>query len=342
MPDDIDPLVPQPRLPTAAPVSVEDATRALLGGFGNAVYGMSQLPKQAFQSSENLRQGGDYDPAPIMQTVSLLAGGGMPAAEEGAAGIFGGRLAKTADLDALRWAQKLQRSNWSPNYIHKATGWFQGPDKNWRFEIPDTGAQATYMRGSPMPANPTLGSTLRHPVLYDAYPDLKEIPVKWEGPAGTGAHTPYAGEEEITLGHQGESPTKGITGPALHETQHAIQWREGFSGGTSPDVMKPYAAEALVKHGYLAPGTSPGNYKILNKNAKAILDNVAYQAYTRHAGEVEANNVMNRYLLGNIDKGVYKIPPWETETVPASKQIVRPPFAGSPYENQWLLNALNK
>lgn len=52
---------------------------------------MAELPKQMFEESENLRQAGDYNPAPYVETALALAGGGMPAAERGAIGALGGK-----------------------------------------------------------------------------------------------------------------------------------------------------------------------------------------------------------------------------------------------------------
>jgi hypothetical protein len=58
---------------------------------------MAELPKQMFESSENLRQGGDYNPAPFVETALSLAGGGMPAAEKGALGSSGGWFPKATE-----------------------------------------------------------------------------------------------------------------------------------------------------------------------------------------------------------------------------------------------------
>lgn len=69
--------------------------------------------------------------------AGALGGGGMPMAERGAAGIFGGRLAKTADLQALRRAEEAARAGVDPRKIWSDTGWAQGAEGKWRFEVPD-------------------------------------------------------------------------------------------------------------------------------------------------------------------------------------------------------------
>lgn len=321
---DVDPIVPQQRLPTAPPLAVDDATRALLGGVGNAIYGISQLPKQIMNSSEELRAGGDYNPAPMMDMAQLLYGGGMGAAEKGAAGVFGGRLARNADLSNLDLAQAMDAAGHSPEQIHDATKWFKGNDGQWRFEIPDTGANAAYIRGKPMGEPKTLGDTLHHPLLYEAYPDMKHIPVRWDQAPGNGGHSPFTGNESIAL--SAEDPANVTTPTSLHEAQHAIQWREGFAPGNNVASMQPYAAEALQQHGLLKRVT-PTTYQPLAPpgDVAKLLQNSSYEAYKRHAGEVEARNASHRF--SNAETGY----PWQTEDVPADKQIVRPPFSGSPY-----------
>lgn len=57
------------------------------------------------------------------------------------AGIFGGRLAKTADHAKLAQAEKMAAEGAGPSEIWDATGWFKGADDKWRFEIPDTAAR---------------------------------------------------------------------------------------------------------------------------------------------------------------------------------------------------------
>lgn len=61
---------------------------------------------------------------------------GQFAADE--SGMFAGILAKNADLDALDVAKNMANSGASRDDIWKQTGWFQGVDGKWRFEIDDS------------------------------------------------------------------------------------------------------------------------------------------------------------------------------------------------------------
>lgn len=65
----------------------------------------------------------------------------------GSVGMFAGRRAKTADLNALAKAEELASSGASRDAIWNETGWFQGPDKQWRFEIDDSQANMRQSMG---------------------------------------------------------------------------------------------------------------------------------------------------------------------------------------------------
>lgn len=52
---------------------------------------------------------------------------------------YAGANAANADLEALEVAKGMAEQNVSPETIRQATGWFQGADGKWRFEIDDSG-----------------------------------------------------------------------------------------------------------------------------------------------------------------------------------------------------------
>lgn len=181
--------------------------------------------------------------------------------------------------------------------IRMATGWFKGIDGRWRYEIDDEGMRvkqravdnfrkATVARASAeepdfvWPAgqdlfNGPLSSLIDHPALFAAYPQLKNIQVKygvWAAAKGAddmeGTYISPAGGDDIWLYRDMEMRASGGNRPAarralLHEIQHAIQYIEGFAPGSSPN------AEA--------------------KSGRAAELNMApIEAYDRSAGEIEA------------------------------------------------------
>lgn len=88
---------------------------------------MAELPKRMFEESENLRQTGDYNPAPYVETALSLAGGGAPAAERGALGALGGKLAPAKEWDpgsvGIRMVAKTGKEGaaWNPDVYHPFT-----------------------------------------------------------------------------------------------------------------------------------------------------------------------------------------------------------------------------
>lgn len=287
----VDPLVPAPQSPAdPGPISnaigIPDAVRALTGVVSN----VASLPKQIMGASEQLRTTGDYNPQPAGDAM-LLAAGGLPGAEAGAAGVFGGRLARSANLKDLDLAQAMQTAGHSPEQIYDATKWFQGKDSKWRFEIPDTNASMSGTGGR-------LGQLLDHPELMQQYPDLRGVPVDFNYRGGVAYFDPY----ENKIGMNATLPTGDATDTGLHEIQHWIQHHEGFSPGTSPRAMLPIAQQTVQRFGVTADPAQ-----------------LALEAYMRHAGEVEARNVQTRFGMGATAKDYL---PWETEDRPRNLQIL--------------------
>lgn len=186
-----------------------------LGDIGNALMGDMQL-----------EIGPDGQVSPIdpklVDATGTLAGlameGGMTAPRpRNSLGVFGGINAKTADLNALALAKRYKDAGAPEELIWRETGWAQGPDGEWRFEIPDQTSKFNENILQPWSSNETskarefwtkkfaenpnmhvgavdemtrkeleelLGSAttlekvLDHPALYEAYPDLRKLRVE--------------------------------------------------------------------------------------------------------------------------------------------------------------------
>ncbi|HWK42693.1 MAG TPA: LPD23 domain-containing protein, partial [Croceibacterium sp.] len=176
--------------------------------------------------------------------AGLVMGGGIAAPRPvGSVGMFGGRLAKTADHAALRKAEEMAAKGAERDAIWHETGWFQGADGKWRFEIDDSGATASRWRKTG-----PLRKVLKHAELNEAYPDAGKIPVKKTGsktgistgadyqPRGDGWFGGWRQPEEIRTSPFADAlDPEGRSSRLLHEAQHAIQKREGFARGASRD-----------------------------------------------------------------------------------------------------------
>jgi hypothetical protein len=293
---------------------------------GNA----ASLPQRATEAAGQLQQTGDqYDPGPVLETALMMMMGRIPTVKPGEAGVFGGKLSKTADLDALKTAQeiekmqnsKLENHTWTPKEmevrnlrdriyepIRQETGWFRGDDGHWKYEIPDTWAR-TSLKGMAEarvnrppaiePHDPLSGTTLErymdHPALYEAYPHLKNYQVDtFKNEPYGGLHWP--GQNRISINNA--LPRTKAHSVMLHEIQHGIQEHEGFAPGGNPGWIKS-------KFLWDAPRETLDKFiDVPDKAWNAAADKV----YRRHAGEVESRNVQKRAA----DKAFSSLPPWES------------------------------
>lgn len=252
--------------------------------------------------------------------------------------IFAGPMAKTADHVALSNAMKMAEQGSHPTDIWNQTGWFQGADSKWRFEIPDNRADihtgvadnlySDMNTGQPHSDNGFMTQVLNHPELYKNYPQLGNVrttvnSVDPSGPASAsfnyslGKHpeteAPYAiaGSQDIALSPNTIYPNSNLVGDmghgsptelALHELQHGVQQIEGFTPGSTVEKAQSYQGA----------------------------DETPWQAYQRTAGEVEARNVETRRPFTPGER--QRIPPWETQDIPPdTPQIVLNPIDHDPF-----------
>jgi hypothetical protein len=320
--------VPPPQSPAALPRPVQDAVQGLLSGIGGAVGSAvdaakvpgqiaSMRPETPGMWSEKDQMNEDAANNKLSswapQAAMTLAGMGAPAAEAGAAGIFGGRMAQGADLGLLQKAQQLDMKGYPSSEIHFNTGWFKGVDGKWRFEIPDQNA------GMQTIGAPNLGGAMDHPELYKNYPNLASRPVVWDKSAGNAG---YSSDGTFHLSPNNvDTPTDLRS--AMHESQHAVQNLEGFSPGTNPTAMMEPTINEYQKRGYLTPqqaDRAKNEWAVPNAEIANLLNTTAHETYMRHAGEVEARNVGDRQPFSNLAR--QQAPPMSTQDRPSYQQIV--------------------
>lgn len=279
----------------------------LIGGLGNALV---VQPAQSFHRllTQGYESGNPQSAEDAFNVAGAAMVGGLAAPKPAAntVGIFGGRLAKTADQAKLAQAEKMAAEGVPREQIWTETGWFRAPDGKWRFEIDDS--KASHLGSSENwtdimldgPINRVIG----HNELYNAYPSISNISTM--SSTGRGASW-YAKDpkEEIKISGRDK---KHKTAIGLHELQHAIQTREGFGEGTS------------------------GNNIIADLRGKIdekyLTNEIIREAYRRHAGEVEARAVEKRMELTPDQRRAR--PPWLDYDVPEDKQIVRFANGGRP------------
>ena len=144
---------------------------------------------------------------------------------------FGGKNAKNADIGLLQKAETLEKDEVSAEEIRKATGWSRGLDNKWKFEIDDS--KAKYKKEKiRLGKAVNLNEVLEHRDLFKAYPDLKKVKVKEI--SNLDARGIYSPNFDCIFINE-NLPTQEKLKSLIHEVQHAIQVREGFAVGESPD-----------------------------------------------------------------------------------------------------------
>lgn len=199
---------------------------------------------------------------------------------------FAGENADTADKMKLATAKEMLESGVDSETVRRETGWFKGYDGEWRFEIDDSnmeysrnGFNPDYLRYKELELKFLEGTIsnselqelqntpqdikdinlhrldqfVKHKSLFDAYPELKRVRVSFgTNIKGNGAF--YPATFSIKINPKSEDVRKTL----LHEIQHAVQYTEGFTGGTD------------------------------------VKETASYEQYRKTAGEIEARDVANR------------------------------------------------
>lgn len=231
-------------------------------GLGKSAYDAFMTPYRVLTSPEPVTTEQMIEPAANIALTAPLGGAaigkaaGAKMVEDNAAGIFGGRLARTADHAKLAQAEEMAGKGVPREQIWNDTGWFQGVDGKWRFEIDDSGA--TYQGGR----RGKLSSIVDHPDLYDAYPEAGRAKVYPRNGSSGGLTEGLTGPvgnriipHQIEMGSRTD-PRKAF----LHESQHIAQAQEGFSRGANlkdPDYwgnLGEQEARAVEKRADLTPG----------------------------------------------------------------------------------------
>jgi hypothetical protein len=331
--------------------------------FNNAAEASRGIPHTAEQSWPR-----DKDAA---LAGAVMTGGLGAIRPTGSLGMFGGRLAKTADHAALAKAEELAAKGAPREQIWNETGWFQGADNKWRFEIDDSGAKPSWWRSTGR-----LGKVLKHPELKNAYPDVAAIPVKrMKDTAGLSMGAGYQERGKGLLGswRQPEeisfSPFSELLDPEgqptrlLHEAQHAIQKREGFArganqseysylvdGDTGPnsvagprfrharEAVAPYADEMMRRDG-LSPTEPALDFANIPKEriVAAIDENLAWKKQ-RQEYERKAYDALNK---GAYDRSAGEVEARNVEArqhMTAEERRATPPWQTQdrPFDRQLL------
>ena len=144
---------------------------------------------------------------------------------------YAGTKAETANITQLSRAKEMELNGEKTETIRAETGWNRGLDNKWKFEIDDS--KAKYKKEKiRLGKAVNLNEVLEHKDLFKAYPDLKKVKVKEI--SNLDARGIYSPNFDCIFISE-NLPTQEKLKSLIHEVQHAIQVREGFVVGESPD-----------------------------------------------------------------------------------------------------------
>ncbi len=264
----------------------------------------------------------------------------------GALGVYGGRLAKTANLDKLKEAELLAAGGADNEAVRAATGWFQGPDKQWRFEIPDD--QSAVINAMPNVVDTPngkvsvhkVGDALSHDELFAAYPELRNVNLYKQRLDGVHGLFEGHGGDPSSWGIRmnGDPTRRGVNhSTLLHELQHGIQEREGFATGGGEAYVNGLVEQARQRVADLR-GQAQSRYwevgtvdepvmQALKQQIDAAEAELAhlgtggFEGYQRLAGEIEARDVQARMDMSNRERAAQA--PYASQGIPPDQMIIR-------------------
>lgn len=254
-------------------------------------------------------------------------------------GLFGGRMSKRA----VNFATDLESKGASTHTIKEMSGLERGADSMWRREFSDASAKLDVSKfKTSSDAEGTfkvnrLGEVLKHDELFKIYPEASNIttvivPTIKYNPKALG----LIDSSTNTIYLKGGLSKSQTTETLLHEIQHWIQNKEGFSFLSkemlSKEFIHKFEGELVVSE--IGIKTSEDLLKAIKENFKGYPDGTkekviawankkltetGYETYRRLASEVEARNVETRMSL--TPKSIKQVTGESTEDVPRSNQI---------------------
>lgn len=208
---------------------------------------------------------------------------------------FAGETAKTADNTMLSKAKEMLTNGSDPETIRKETGWFEGYDKKWRFEIDDSKSELNIPEYFDSDYGIKLSKILNHEELLKAYPFLNDVDVFISNTVPHGAYVPSGSVSSIGIyALNNNRSTKWIL---IHEIQHLIQNYEKFATGASPKQFSQIAwGEKEYKAYDKCKEAAEKLYNVLKRNGIEIDKSCSIGENEILYNEVD-KNISDNYML---------------------------------------------
>lgn len=243
------------------------------------------------------------------------------------AGMRGGNVAGVKSIDD---AEVLEGRGEDKETVFRLTGWFRGADGLWRVELPFHGRFVFEgdFDGGMTKGYRTVSDYFDWPELYQAYPELRDVEVKFEDLPEDTRGDFDAKTKTIRISNAVRKGGSGIfakwrVAPIMvHEIQHVIQSIENHARGGDPDDFLTWdrikVRDVINRLKEARDATSSAAEReeltemIREHESNLRSDAESAEAwYYRLAGEVEARNAADRFFRSPSWRLAH--PPWETE-----------------------------
>ena len=213
-----------------------EAFRRLVRAIGNTLIGKDKFKYSQWANKLTEQELRDMATSALKSAPESLLFDNVGREDEAIKYGFAGQNANTANHNSLAAAQQRMDAGEDKEKIREDTGWFKAVDGKWRFEINDNNARfkaGLINKDKTLNAkNMILGDVLNHPHLFDAYPELYNLPIDLNiGPSYSNAMSHYDPSEKSILIQSGTRDN--ALSALLHEIQHGIQHIEDFAWGSS-------------------------------------------------------------------------------------------------------------
>ena len=219
---------------------------------------------------------------------------------EGARYMFVGPQANfapwTNNLFDLNQAKERIAQGEDAELVRQETGWHEGRDGKWRFEISDKDARFTERGRAALDGKLGVGQgfmaldqALEHHALFAAYPALADYLVIFSD-GNMGAVKGVIDTEAGVIRLDRKQPN--VLSSLLHELQHGIQTIEGFALGSNLTLARQHPEyQRLMAEARKNQPAEPGGWGSVGTTTDDVGNNenqIALEVYRRSYGEQEA------------------------------------------------------
>ena len=156
-------------------------------------------------------------------------------------------------MQNLAIAKEMEAAGKDAQEIRLATAWEKGDDGKWRYEIEDLKLNEKYFFDNVLDdyqgKNFKLGELVNADELFKAYPQLKDIEVAFM-PLSTGTLGIYDDDNNVIsinadILENNTDALEQVRSILMHETQHSIQYIEGFAKGGNDAQFEEISADNI-------------------------------------------------------------------------------------------------